>query len=81
MIGHELTALYGIDHARTLAVVMPHLLRVQGAQKREKLVQFAERVWGITAGSAEDKAEAAIQRMEAFFESLGVPTRLMKYEG
>lgn len=81
MIGHELTALYGIDHARTLAVVAPHLYRVCGAGKREKLVQYAERVWGILEGTDEERAEAGIRKTEEFFESLGVPTRLAKYEG
>jgi NADP-dependent alcohol dehydrogenase len=81
MIGHELTALYGIDHARTLAVVAPHLYRVQAAQKKAKLLQFGERVWGIREGSEDERMEAAIQKTEAFFESLGVPTRLSKYEG
>lgn len=79
MIGHELTALYGIDHARTLAVVMPHLLRVQMEGKREKLLQFAERVWEIREGAAEERIEAAIVAMEKFYESLGVPTRMSQY--
>lgn len=80
MIGHELTALYGIDHARTLAVVLPHLLREQKQSKGDKLLQFAERVWGIGEGTREDRIEAGIARMEAFFESLGVPTRIVRYE-
>jgi len=79
MIGHELTALYGIDHARTLAVVLPHLLRVRKEQKREKLLQFASRVWGVQAGSEDERIEAGIRRMEQFFESLGLPTRLASY--
>lgn len=80
MIGHELTALYGIDHARTLAIVLPHLLREQKEGKGDKLVQFAERVWGIREGSREEKIEAGIARMEAFFQSLGVPTKMAQYE-
>jgi NADP-dependent alcohol dehydrogenase len=80
MIGHELTALYNIDHARTLAVVMPHLFRVQSAQKEGKLVQFAERVWGITSGSTAERIEAAVVKTEEFFESMGLPTRLSRYE-
>ena len=80
MIGHELTALYGIDHARTLAAVLPHLLRVQSKSKAEKLLQFAERVWGVREGSPEQKIEAGIVATEKFFESLGVPTRLKAYD-
>jgi NADP-dependent alcohol dehydrogenase len=81
MIGHELTALYGIDHARTLAVVAPHLYRVLRQDKEAKLVQYGERVWGIRQGSPQERAEEAIRRTEQFFESLGVPTRLARYEG
>ena len=81
MIGHELTALYGIDHARTLAVVAPHLYRVLRRDKAAKLLQYGERVWGIRDGAEEDRIEAAIRRTEEFFESLGVPTRLSRYEG
>lgn len=80
MIGHELTALYGIDHARTLAVVAPHLYRVLSQHKAAKLAQYAERVWGIRAGSGPEKIETAIRRTEEFFESLGVPTRLSRYQ-
>ncbi|OHE77460.1 MAG: aldehyde reductase [Verrucomicrobia bacterium GWF2_62_7] len=80
MIGHELTALYNIDHARTLAVVMPHLFRVQSAQKEGKLAQFAERVWGITSGSTAERIEAAVVKTEEFFEAMGLPTRLSRYE-
>ncbi|WP_321473255.1 iron-containing alcohol dehydrogenase [uncultured Paludibaculum sp.] len=81
MIGHELTALYGIDHARTLATVVPHLFRVQSSGKREKLVQYAERVWGIRTGSDEERCEAAIRKTEEFFELMGLPTRLSQYPG
>ncbi len=80
MIGHELTALYGIDHARTLASVLPHLLRVHATSKAEKLLQFAARVWGVREGSPEQRIEAGIVATEKFFESLGVPTRLKSYE-
>lgn len=79
MIGHELTALYGIDHARSLAVVLPHLLRLQREPKHAKLLQFAERIWNIRSGSEEERIEAGIRAMERFFESLGVPTRLTSY--
>jgi NADP-dependent alcohol dehydrogenase len=80
MIGHELTALYGIDHARTLACVLPDLLRVQSKNKAEKLLQYAERIWGVREGSPEQRMEAGIAATEKFFESLGVPTRLKAYD-
>ena len=80
MIGHELTALYGIDHARTLAIVLPSLLKVKRETKRAKLLQYAERVWHITSGSDDEKIDAAIERTRAFFESLGMKTQLSGYE-
>jgi NADP-dependent alcohol dehydrogenase len=80
MIGHELTALHGIDHARTLAVVLPSLLNVQRAAKGAKLIQYAERVWGIREGSEGARIEAAIDRTRAFYESLGLRTRLGDYD-
>ncbi|WP_298718486.1 iron-containing alcohol dehydrogenase [uncultured Oceanisphaera sp.] len=79
MLGHELTALHGLDHAQTLAIVLPEMLRQRKATKLGKLVQYAERVWDIRAGSDDDKAEAAIEHTRAFFESVGVKTRLGDY--
>ncbi|MFZ6749979.1 iron-containing alcohol dehydrogenase [Undibacterium sp. Ren11W] len=80
MIGHEITALFGIDHARTLALVLPSLLNVQREQKRAKLLQYAERVWHITDGSEEQRIDMAILRTREFFESLGIKTRLSEYQ-
>ncbi|OPZ79743.1 MAG: Alcohol dehydrogenase YqhD [bacterium ADurb.Bin431] len=79
-IGHELTAAYGLDHAQTLAVVLPALLRHQKQQKGEKLLQYGERIWGISSGSEEQRMEEAIAQTEAFFRSLGVRTRLAEYD-
>lgn len=79
MLGHELTALHGLDHAQTLAIVLPEMLRRRKATKLGKLVQYAERVWNIREGSDDDKAEAAIEHTRAFFESVGVKTRLGDY--
>jgi len=76
VIGHELTAMFGIDHARTLAVVLPAMLQVRREAKRAKLLQYAERVWGIREGTDEARIDAAIQRTRDFFEQLGLPTRL-----
>lgn len=79
MIGHEITALYDLDHAQTLAVVAPSLLKVKSDNKRQKLLQFAERVWGIREGTPEARIEQAIEKTRAFFESVGAPTRLSAY--
>ena len=80
MIGHELTALHGLDHARSLAVVLPSLLRELKDQKKEKLLQFAGRVWGIEKGSPDERIESAIMMTEDFFNKAGVPTKLKVYK-
>lgn len=79
MIGHELTALHGLDHGVTLAIVYPGLMKVMRHEKFDKLVQYAERVWGVTAGSPEQKVKAAIEKTDEFFRSLGVKTRLSEH--
>jgi NADP-dependent alcohol dehydrogenase len=79
VIGHELTALHGIDHARTLAVVLPSLLQVQRAVKREKLLQYAARVWDIREGDDDARIDAAIAATRKFYESLGIGTHLGDY--
>jgi NADP-dependent alcohol dehydrogenase len=78
MIGHELTALYGMDHGQTLAVVMPRVMRHQKQRKRAKLLQYARRVWGLNGG--DDAAiDQAIAKTEQFFRSLGTATALADY--
>lgn len=79
MVGHELTALYNLDHAQTLAIVLPGMLRVRQDSKRAKLLQYAARVWGLTAGPEDIRIEAAIARTQDFFEQMGVKTRLSDY--
>jgi len=78
MIGHEITALHGLDHAQTLAVVLPATMQRQRAAKHAKLVQYGRRVWGLD-GEEEHIVDAAIARTRGFFESLGVKTRLRDY--
>lgn len=79
MIGHELTALHGIDHARTLAVVLPSLMSVQRATKHEKILQYAARVWDLKDGSEDSRIDAAIAKTRGFYEGLGLRTRLSDY--
>jgi NADP-dependent alcohol dehydrogenase len=79
MIGHELTALRGLDHAKTLAVVLPAMLKIRSQDKKEKLLQYAERVWGITTGDDAARIDAAINKTRTFFESMQVATRLCDY--
>lgn len=78
MIGHELTAFYGLAHAETLAVILPHLYRAKQEQKLEKLAQYGRRVWGLEGADAA-VAELAIAKMSAFFHSIGMPTTLAAY--
>lgn len=75
-IGHELTAFHGLDHAVTLAIVLPGLMEQVRECRAEKLVQYAERVWSINEGSAQDKISQAIEKTEQFFLSVGIKTRL-----
>ena len=79
MMGHELTAMFGIDHAQTLAIIAPSHYRFNIDSKKEKLAQYAERVWGVSEGSVLEKANIGIDKTEAFFHSLGIKTRLSEY--
>ena len=76
MIGHEITALHGLTHGHTLAIVLPATLQVLREAKGDKLVQYGERVWGITSGTKEERIDEAIRCTEQFFRSLGLTTRL-----
>ncbi|EOI3566872.1 alcohol dehydrogenase [Cronobacter dublinensis] len=79
MLGHELTAMHGLDHAQTLAVVLPALWNEKRNEKRAKLLQYAGRVWNITEGSDDERIDAAIAATRRFFETMGAPTRLRDY--
>lgn len=79
MIGHELTALYGVDHARSLAIVQPSLLRVQLESKSAKLSQMGKNVFGLE--ESDDIAIRTIDAIEAFYQSLEVATQLTGHEG
>ena len=78
MIGHELTALCGLDHGVTLAIVLPGTMRVMSEPKQKKLEMFCKNVWGVDAKGAE-AVNVAIQKSESFFNSLGIKTRLSDY--
>jgi NADP-dependent alcohol dehydrogenase len=80
MIGHEITALHGLDHGQTLAIILPSVLTVKQAEKREKLLQYAARVWQIVEGTDEQRIEKAIDKTRKFFEKVGVKTRLSDYD-
>ena len=80
MIGHELTALFGIDHAQSLAVIQPSVWKLRKDKKHAKLLQYAEQVWDIREGSDDERIDTAIAKTREFFESLGVKTRLSEYD-
>ncbi|KXX65824.1 iron-containing alcohol dehydrogenase [Marichromatium gracile] len=75
-IGHELTAHFGIDHGRSLTIVLPALMQARRAAKRDKLLQYAERVFGIDQGEPEARIDQAIAQTRAFFQRMGVETSL-----
>ncbi len=73
MIGHALTEIYGIDHARSLSVIMPSLYRFKFEQKKQMLARYGRRVWELTDGDDAEVAMLAINRTEAFFAEMGTP--------
>lgn len=79
MIGHELTAFFGVAHAESLAIVLPGVWEHEFDNKRGKLAQLARRIWHVTSGDKTTQAKAAIEKTEAFFHSVGMPTRLGNY--
>jgi len=80
MIGHELTGAYEIDHARTLSIVLPAVMKVRRTAKHEKLLQYAERVWHISEGTEDQKIDQAIALTEDFFQKMVMPVRLSDIE-
>jgi len=79
MIGHELTAFFGLAHAETLAIVLPAVWKYEINSKADKLAKMAQNVWGISRGSKKQKAAAAIDHTVKFFHSVNIPTSLKDY--
>jgi len=79
MIGHEITALFGIDHAKTLAIVLPGVLTVMQDDKKEKLIHYANNVWEIYGEDEDQLISEVIDKTEDFFKSLGIGVRLSDY--
>jgi len=79
MIGHELTAFFGMDHAQTLAIVLPGLLEVLREEKADKLIQMGERVFGLTGGCRDERINGAIQAIDSFFRHMGIGTHFSNY--
>lgn len=79
MIGHEITAMHGLDHAQTLAIILPAVMQQQRIPKREKLLQYGRRVWNLQHADEDALIDAAIESTRQFFETMGAPTRLSGY--
>ncbi len=79
MIGLELTGLYGLDHAQTLAILIPAVWYFKKEQKKAKLLQYGERIWGLVDGNDDDRTVAAIEKTRDFFVQMGLPTKLCDY--
>ncbi|MGQ4005219.1 iron-containing alcohol dehydrogenase [Francisellaceae bacterium CB300] len=80
MIGHELTTFYGLDHAQTLAIILPSMMSFKRDKKGDKIAQYAERVWGVSSSlSKDEKIDIAINKTIEFFEKVGNPTKLSTY--
>ena len=80
MIGHELTALYNLDHAQTLAIVLPALMHVQKEQKSIKIQQLGARVFGFNYNDEAEQIDKTIKAVQDFFEAMAVKTRLADYD-
>lgn len=76
MLGHELTGAFGIEHARSLSVILPSNMKIRREQKRDKLIQYGRRVWGLTAENDDLLIDQAIKKTEQFFQKMNLPIRL-----
>lgn len=79
MIGHELTALHGLDHGVTLAIILPGVMKVMQDEKKAKILQMGERLYGIKEGSEQERTDRTIAATEDFFRSMGIKTHLSEY--
>ena len=78
-MGYALTAQFGLDHAQTLAVILPGVMTYMRKEKAAKLIRMGEVIFGITEGSADEKAQKSIEATEDFFHFMGLKTRLSDY--
>jgi NADP-dependent alcohol dehydrogenase len=80
VIGHEITAFHGIDHAQTLAIVLPGTLDVLREYKKEKIIQMGKKVFNIHEKEEQNAIDKTIEKIEHFFHSLGIKTKLSDYQ-
>lgn len=79
LIGHELTALYGIDHGQSLAIIMPGVMEIMQDDKKQKIIQYAKNVLNIASDNEQIIINEAIAKTEEYFRSLNIKTRLSEY--
>ncbi len=80
MIGHAITAIYGVDHARTLSMIMPSVFRYCLNTKAPMLARYARRVWKSDQLDDVKAAEQAIVRTEEFMAHMGCPVRISQQD-
>lgn len=76
MIGHEVTALTGLTHGNTLAIILPGTMNVLREQKGAKILQVGTRVFGVVSGTNDFRINETIRKTKEFFKSLGLTTTL-----
>jgi alcohol dehydrogenase YqhD (iron-dependent ADH family) len=78
MIEHELSAMNDVAHGAGLAIVFPAWMKYVCKHDIQSFVRFAVRVWNVEERfhDPEKTALEGIRRLESFFESIGLPTRL-----
>lgn len=79
MIGHEITAFAGLDHAQTLAIILPGVMEKLKEQKAKKICQLGKNVFNINESEKNQQIDKTIAAVESFFQSLGIKTRLSEY--
>lgn len=79
-LGHEITVLNGTDHARTLSPILLATMKVRRKEKGDKIIQYGQRVWGIEAGTHDERIDATIKKTADFFQSIGLPTTLAEID-
>lgn len=77
-IEHELSGIYDVTHGAGLSVVFPAWMKYVYKNNINMFVQFASRVWDVEIDLKNPEATAleGIRRLEEFFKSIGLPTRL-----
>lgn len=79
MIGHEITALFGLDHGQTLAIVYPGVLEIMKEQKAKKIIRLGKEIFEINEEDDQKQIDLTLKAVEHFFEKMGIKTHLSDY--